>query len=197
MTSKRKAVRAVAAGPGEITRLIDAANRGVTAAREELAATVYGQLRGLAARQLGRSGLGGNQTLSATALVNEVYLKLLRANALSANDRAHFFGIAAKAMRQVIVDYFKSKSRAKRSAPTSALVEELAIDAGAMRVDQLLQIDEALNRLEADNPQAAQVFECRFFTGYGAVETAEIVGCSVRTGERLWRQARQTVAAHL
>ena len=99
-------------------------------------------------------------------------------------------------LRSIIVDYYRSKSRTKRDAPTVSY-DELVIDQSHLKPESLLQIDEALTRLEGENPRAAAVFEHRFFAGYTSAETAEYLGIALRTTERLWQISRRTIAEHL
>jgi RNA polymerase sigma-70 factor, ECF subfamily len=170
---------------GEVTRLLQRARRGEPAALERLVPLVYEDLRRLARRQLGHEH--GERTLNATALVHESYLKL-GMGALAATDRAHFLGIAARAMRQVLVDHARDRKAAKRGG---GLWERTTLTDGAWArdfdPDGILALDEALTTLE---PRQRQVVECRFFGGLEEQEIAAALGVSERTVHRDWVKAR-------
>jgi len=170
---------------GEVTRLLRAAREGEPAALEQLVPLVYENLRRLARRQLGREY--GERTLNPTALVHEAYLKL-GAGAMVARDRAHFLAIAARAMRQVLVDHARDRKAAKRGG---GLWERTTLTdgawAGEFDPDGLLALDEALAKLE---PRQRQVVECRFFGGMEEQEIAAALGVSQRTVHRDWVKAR-------
>ena len=146
--------------PGEVTRLLRSARDGQPAALERLIPLLYEDLRRLAQRQLGREY--GDRTLNATALVHESYLKF-GGIALAATDRAHFLSMAARAMRQVLVDHARDRKAAKRGG---GLWERITLTDGAWAQefdsDGVLALDEALRGLE---PRERQVVECRFFGG--------------------------------
>jgi RNA polymerase sigma factor (TIGR02999 family) len=170
---------------GEVTRLLRSARAGEPGAIERLVPLVYDDLRRLAQRQLGHEY--GERTLNATALVHESYLKL-GAAALSATDRSHFLAIAARAMRQVLVDHARDRKAAKRGG---GLWERTTLTDGAsvkdFDPDGVLALDEALAALE---PRQRQVVECRFFGGMEEQEIAAALGVSERTVHRDWMKAR-------
>jgi RNA polymerase sigma factor (TIGR02999 family) len=170
---------------GEVTRLLRSARAGDPAALERLVPLVYEDLRRLARRQLGHEYV--ERTLNATALVHESYLKL-GAGALAATDRAHFLAIAARAMRQVLVDHARDRKAAKRGG---GLWESITLTDGAwvrkFDPDGVLVLDEALAALE---PRQRQVVECRFFGGMEEQEIAAAIGVSERTVHRDWMKAR-------
>lgn len=170
---------------GEVTRLLRAANEGEGAALERLVPLVYEDLRRLARRQLGHEYR--ERTLSPTALVHESYLKL-GAIGLVARDRAHFLAIAARAMRQVLVDHARDRKAAKRGG---GVWERTTLTDGAWArefdPDGMLMLDEALTELE---PRQRQVVECRFFGGMEEQEIAAALGVSERTVHRDWIKAR-------
>ena len=170
---------------GEVTRLLRAAREGEPAALEQLVPLVYEDLRRLARRQLGHEY--GERTLNPTALVHESYLKL-GAGAMVAKDRAHFLAIAARAMRQVLVDHARDRKAAKRGG---GLWERTTLTdgvwAGEFDPDGMLALDEALGELE---PRQRQVVECRFFGGMEEQEIAAALGVSERTVHRDWVKAR-------
>jgi RNA polymerase sigma factor (TIGR02999 family) len=170
---------------GEVTRLLRAAHRGEAAALEQLVPLVYEDLRRLAERQLGREF--GERTLNATALVHESYLKLGQ-GVMLAQDRAHFLAIAARVMRQVLVDHARHRKAAKRGG---GLWERTTLSdgvwVGEFDVDGMLALDEALAELDA---RQRQVVECRFFGGMEEREIAAALGVSERTVHRDWVKAR-------
>lgn len=149
---------------------------------------VYDELRVLARAQLRGEGTG--HTLSATALVHEAYLRLAEREKLTPGDRRHFFAIAAQAMRRVLVDYARTRKRKKRGAgevPVALPAEEFL---SAEAADELVSMDEALERLAKANDRAARVVEQRFFAGLTLEETAEVLGVSMKTVQRDWMLAR-------
>lgn len=149
---------------------------------------VYDELRLLAKAQLRGEGVG--HTLSATALVHEAYLRLAEREKLSPADRRHFFAIAAQAMRRVLVDYARTRKRKKRGAGEVPI----SLDAGEFlspqAADELVSLDEALERLAKANERAARVVEQRFFAGLTLDETADVMGVSMKTVQRDWLLAR-------
>jgi RNA polymerase sigma-70 factor (ECF subfamily) len=176
---------------GEVTRLLRRAHDGEPAALERLVPLVYEDLRRLARRQLGHEY--GERTLNATALVHESYLKL-GVGALAASDRGHFFAIAARAMRQVLVDHARDRKAAKRGG---GMWERTTLTDGAwvreFDVDGVLALDDALAALE---PRQRQVVECRFFGGLEEQEIAAALGISERTVHRDWMKARAWLYRH-
>jgi RNA polymerase sigma factor (TIGR02999 family) len=171
--------------PGDVTRLLEAAVAGDSQALDRLVPLVYEDLRRVAHRQLDREG--GGHTLQTTALIHEAYLKLAVGGAMSATSRAHFLAIAARAMRQVLVDYARRRKAAKRGGGVISVT--LGDEAGApdTSADDLLALDDALNQLD---PRQRQVIECRFFGGMEEKDIAEALGISERTVRRDWVKAR-------
>jgi RNA polymerase sigma factor (TIGR02999 family) len=170
---------------GEVTRLLQAAQGGETDALERLLPLVYDDLRRLARRQLGYEY--AERTLNPTALVHESYLKLGRP-AMAARDRAHFLAIAARAMRQVLVDQARDRKADKRGGgewERTTLTD--GAWAGEFDPDGVLALDEALGKLE---PRQRQVVEGRFFGGMEEQEIAAALGISERTVHRDWIKAR-------
>jgi RNA polymerase sigma factor (TIGR02999 family) len=154
----------------------------------QLLSQVYDQLRVIARSRLARERVG--HSLQATELVHEAFLKLQKHPSLLHADRARFFNAAAEAMRRILIDHARGKGRLKRGGGmkrTVADVAELAEDADP---DQIMALDEAIARLEKDEPQAAAVLKLRFFTGLSVAETAEVTGLSERTVKREWQYAR-------
>ena len=172
--------------PEPITALLVAHRLGRPDAFDKLVSLVYPELRRVARRQLRpwRPGL----TLDSGAVVHEAYLKLVDQTKVEWQDRSHFFAIAARVMRHVIVDYARKRHAQKRGGGIIAITDrEVAIQAQA---EELVGLNELLARLEAENPRMLQVVECRFFAGYSETETAEALGVSARTVERDWLRAR-------
>jgi RNA polymerase sigma factor (TIGR02999 family) len=172
-----------------LTQLLAAARGGDGGARERLFAAVYDELRRIAHRQL--AGRRPGQTLSTTALVHEAYVKLAAANgAVAASDRAHFFALAARAMRQILIDYARSRWTAKRGAGVAAVsLDDLQV-AVAEKAEEVLAVDAALRQLEANDARLGQVVEWRFFGGLSMEEIASALGVSDRTIKRDWQKAR-------
>ncbi|HEY0777289.1 MAG TPA: ECF-type sigma factor [Gemmatirosa sp.] len=179
------------------TSLLRAARAGNSAAFDQLFARVYHELARVAHRVRRRSD---NETLDTTALVHETYLKLLPARDAGGawNDRAHFLGIAARAMRQVLVNAAEARMTEKRGGRGAVAVpiDDFAI-AAPVRPEHLLALDEALARLAALDDRQARVVEARVFAGLTAEETAEALGISVPTVQRDWRAARAWLARAL
>jgi RNA polymerase sigma factor (TIGR02999 family) len=147
---------------------------------------VYDELRGVARRQL----RGGSDTLQATALVHEAYMRLAEDERVSSRGRAYFFGAAARAMRQILVDHARVRSRAKRGGGETPLTLKTG-DAGVDSLTtDLLDLHRALEVLEELNPRQARVVECRYFAGLDVNETAEALAVSPRTVKRDWMLAR-------
>ena len=173
-------------GLGEVTRLLHAARAGEPEALERVVPLVYDDLRRLARHQLGREY--GERTLDATALVHEAYLKVAGSGTLVAADRAHFLAIAARAMRQVLVDHARERKAAKRGGgdwERTTLTDGAWV--GEFHPDELLALDEAMQELD---PRQRQVVEYRFFGGMGEREIADVLGISERTVHRDWMKAR-------
>jgi len=179
----------------EVSRLLEAVQRGDRAALDNLYALVYGELRVLAHRQRRRWDASG--TLNTTALVHESYLKLVKQRTLHLQTRAHFFALAATAIRHIVSNYARDRRAGKRGAGvrTVSLTEIGTGPAGQLPVsddhaDVLVAIDEALTRLEQVSPRQRGVVECRFFGGMSIDETAAALGVSPRTVKRDWMLAQ-------
>jgi RNA polymerase sigma factor (TIGR02999 family) len=155
---------------------------------ESLFGAIYDELRILARRQIAR--LPPGQTLSPTALVHEAYVKLADHSARGLRSQQHFRALAARAMRQVIIDYLRRRHTHKRSpGPPLATLSDVAMPAEASGED-LLALDEALRRLEALDERQARIVEMRFFAGLDVDEVAGVLGISERTVKREWQKAR-------
>lgn len=173
----------------EVTQVLDAIARGDPHAPSRLLPLVYEELRRLAAHKLAQEKPG--QTLQATALVHEAYLRLIGAEqAHSWNGRGHFFAAAAEAMRRILVENARRKRRLRHGGGRRRIdleAVEIAADAPS---DDLLALDEALEQLAADEPEAAAVVKLRYFTGLTIEQAAEALDLSVRTANRHWAFAR-------
>jgi RNA polymerase sigma factor (TIGR02999 family) len=173
---------------GDVTDLLIAYRDGDREAFERLIPLVYDDLRRIARRQLGRGRPG--RTLDTTALVHEAYIDLARSSRLEINDRRHFFAVAARAMRQVIIDYARERAAAKRGGgrtPVPLDLVQIPVDAQA---EVVLAIDGALRRLSELNERLTRVFECRYFAGLSEQETAEALDLSLRTVQRDWMKGK-------
>jgi RNA polymerase sigma factor (TIGR02999 family) len=171
------------------TEMLLAYRDGTPGAFDRLVELVYPELRRVARQQL-LHGRPDGSVLSTTALVHETYLKLVDQTRIGATDRDHFLAIAARAMRQVIVDHARSRRAAKRGAGArhvSLASREIAVEEEA---EHLSNLDEALQRLSQENPRLLHVVECRFFAGYSEAETARALDVSARTVERDWLRAK-------
>lgn len=153
---------------------------------DQLVTLVYGELRRMAHRRLALEG--GPHSLDTTGLVHEAYLKLVDST-VPVRNRRYFFGAAARAMRQVLVDLARRRRSLKRGGGVQCLpLEESQVEVDAYATE-LIQLDDALRRLTVDHPRAARVVECRFFGGLGVVETGEVLDVSPTTVKRDWALA--------
>ena len=173
----------------DVTRILSAIEHGDSKASEELLPLVYDELRKLAAQKLAQERPG--QTLQATALVHEAYLRLVDVEqAQHWNSRGHFFAAAAEAMRQILVQNARRRSRVKHGGGRARVdVDDLEI-AAPERSEDLLALDEALSQLAAADPQAAELVKLRYFAGCTIPQAAEVLGVSPRTADFLWAYAR-------
>ena len=178
----------------EVTRILSAIEEGDPNAAEQLLPLVYEELRLLAAQRLAHEKPG--QTLQATALVHEAYLRLTASPGRESGEdvrwdhRGHFFAAAAEAMRRILLNRARDKKRLKRGGERHRVDLdhiEIALDSND---EDLMALDEALNRLEALHPQKAQVVKLRFFAGCSLEETAQLLGISRATAQRHWAYAR-------
>ncbi len=171
----------------EITELLTSIAAGNRAASEQLLSLVYDELRQLASRRL--KSERPNQTLDATALVHEAYLRLFGANSRPAfRDRGHFFAAAATAMRRMVMDRARRKSTEKRGgAVRRQSVDEVP---APERNDELLALDAALQKFELIDPQKATLVELRYFGGLTSAQAAAVLGISATTADRHWAYAR-------
>jgi RNA polymerase sigma factor (TIGR02999 family) len=180
---------------GQITSLLAAMKRGDAHAESHLVELVYGELHALARQRMNRERR--DHTLQPTALVNEAYLRLMRDKDGEWKDRAHFFAMAALAMRRVLVDHARSRAAAKRPDARQKVELEAFMASETPHVDQMLMIDEALTRLAALDARQARVVEMIYFGGMTHEQAAEAIGVSSKTVKRDWRDARAWLQAEL
>ena len=181
-------------GP-EITQWLDAARGGDRGALDRVLSTLYNELHAMARRQL--AGQYG-QTLDATALVHEAYLKLIGRREVQFDDRAHFFAYAASAMRSVVVDYARQRMAQKRGGDLHRVTELPDDVEGGLRLDEdMLALDTALTKLADVDPKLAQVVELRYFGGLSEQEIADLLKRSERSIRRDWQKARMYLLASL
>ena len=179
----------------DITALLDAARDGDRGALDNVLATLYQELHTMARRQL--AGQHG-QTLDATALVHEAYLKLIGRREAQFDDRAHFFAYAASAMRSVVVDYARQRMAQKRGGDLHRVTELPEEIEGGLRLDEdMLGLDTALNQLAAVDERLARVVELRYFAGLSELEIAELLDRSERSIRRDWQKAKLFLLASL
>jgi RNA polymerase sigma-70 factor (ECF subfamily) len=171
-----------------ITRLLTAWSGGNEAALETLAPIVYDELHRVATRQM--AGERPGHVLQPTALVNEVYVRLIDWRSVRWQNRAHFFSVAAAMMRRILVDAARARQRVKRGAePVHVTLSDVA-DLPALRSQDLIRLDDALRTLETLNPRESRVVELRFFGGLTLEEVAEVLKVSVGTVRRDWTLAQ-------
>jgi RNA polymerase sigma factor (TIGR02999 family) len=173
----------------EVTRILSAIEHGDPRASEQLLPLVYDELRKLAAHKLAREAPG--QTLDATALVHEAYLRLVDAPSdRHWNSRGHFFGAAAESMRRILVEAARRKDSLKRGGDRVRQPLDEATMAAPQVGEDILALDEALDRLAANDREAAELVKLRFFAGLTAEQAADVLGISARTADRTWGYAR-------
>ncbi|MBI5363898.1 MAG: sigma-70 family RNA polymerase sigma factor [Planctomycetes bacterium] len=174
--------------PGDITLLLSRARSNDARAAEELFQRLYGELRALAGAAMQRDRAG--HTLQPTAIVHEAWIKLAAPGALGVNDREHFLALAARAMRQVLVDHARGKEREKRGGGREAIsLHDEAAPSGMAEIDVLV-LEEALERLAQYSALKARIVELRFFGGLSIDEIANVVGLSSSSVDREWSFAR-------
>jgi|SRR5262245_38441246 len=172
----------------EVTRLLMAWRNGDQEALELLTPLVYGELRRMAHRYMRRER--PDHTLQTSALVNEAFLRLIDCRQIDWQNRAHFFGLAAQLMRQILIDHARSHARAKRGgALRQVSFEETAI-VSVGRAAELIALDDALAALAAFDLSKSRIVELRFFGGLSNEEVGEVMGMSLRTIEREWQKAK-------
>lgn len=180
----------------DLTRILSESRAGRTGAAEELAVLLYDELRALARQEL--AGERRQHTLQPTALVHEAYLRLVGTDGGGAfENRAHFFGAAASAIRRVLVDHARRRARAKRGGGVVVLSLDALDPAQRIPDPELLGLDEALAQLAQLDPTKARIVELRFFAGLSVEELARALGLSESTVRRHWRMARAWLRGEL
>jgi RNA polymerase sigma factor (TIGR02999 family) len=172
----------------EVTRILSAMEQGEPHAAELLLPLVYDELRRLAAEKLAQEKPG--QTLQATALVHEAYLRLVGDGGVEWDNRRHFFAAAAEAMRRILVEQARRKGRKKRGGERLRVSLDAVEPAAAAPDDDLLALDEALSRLAQADPLAAELVKLRYFAGLSIPQAADALRIGARSADRLWAYAR-------
>jgi RNA polymerase sigma factor (TIGR02999 family) len=175
--------------PSDVTRMLSQIEQGDPAAAEQLLPLIYDELRKLAAAKLAQEKQG--QTLQATALVHEAYLRLVGGKASADwNGRGHFFAAAAEAMRRILIENARRKSRVKHGGGLARVELNEADVVSHLEPDELLALDEAMSRLAVEDAAKAKLVELRYFAGLSNEEAAEFLGISTATAKRHWRYAK-------
>ncbi len=179
----------MAEGAGDVTRLLAQIRAGNHEVAGELIPLVYEELRRIAGKQMGSERSG--HTLQATALVHEAYLRLAGGEQVEWQNRAHFFAIAAITMRRVLMDYARKRTAGKRGGDAARKVDlDAELIVGDDRLEEVVALDEVLERLTVMDPRQGRIVELRFFGGLSVEETAEVMGISEITVKREWRSAK-------
>ena len=172
----------------DVTALLRAHRGGEPGAFDRLVPLVYEDLRRVARAQLRRLRVG--ETLDTTGLVHEAYLRLVDPERATWHDRGHFLAVSAVAMRQILIDHARERSRLKRGGGEAPVTFDEALAAVSADAERLLDIDRALDDLARTDARLARIVECRFFGGLSEQETADALGLSLRTAQRDWLKAR-------
>jgi RNA polymerase sigma-70 factor (ECF subfamily) len=178
-----------------VTELLEQLSAGKEGAMNDLLPVVYAELRRQAARYLRRERK--NHTLQPTALVNEAFFRLVDQRNVQWQNRAHFFGVAAQAMRRILIDHARTEQRIKRGGVKQHVTLDEGMLAEQARSIDILALDEVLTRLAAIDERQAKVVELRFFAGLSVDETAEVMGISNATVKREWSMAKAWLYAQL
>ena len=175
-------------GSDQITQLLVDWGNGDEVALEQLMPLVYDELRRMARNYMRRQPSG--HTFQTTELIHEAYLKLAKQNEPNWQNRAHFYGVAAKAMRHILVDYARSKMSEKRGGPGAKVTLEDNMIASVQRTEEIVALDDALHRLAALDERKSRVVEMKFFAGLNIDEIAEVLKISPETVKRDWQFSR-------
>ncbi len=175
--------------PRSVTLALRQARQGDRAAEEELLRLTYRELRRIAGARMREERSG--HTLQPTALVHEAYMRLAGQERVEWRDRGHFFGLASQMMRRVLVDFARERLAEKRGCGQPKLVLDwLEIESTPAKLEEILAVDQALERLQELDPQQAKIVELHYFSGLSVKETAEALGVSTRTVDRDWSMAQ-------
>lgn len=180
---------------GQVTRILEAVGAGDEHAAEQLLPLVYEELRRLAAARMAHEAPG--QTLQATALVHEAWLRLVGPRPVQWNGRGHFFGAAAEAMRRILLERARKKGRLRHGGHLERVNFDRVTIATQDRDDVIVAVHEALEKLAAQSPQQAEIVKLRYFGGFEHAEIAEVLGLSEPTVRRHWAYARSWLYAEL
>jgi RNA polymerase sigma-70 factor, ECF subfamily len=180
---------------GSFTPILERARHGDSAARSRLFEVLYAELRVRAADQVRRMGTGAE--IQATELVNEAYLKLLRADRVRFEDRAHFLAVASRSMRQVLVDHVRSRRRIKRGGEAEREPLDAVVATFEERSGNLVELDAALEELARRDEVGARAVDLRFFAGLSSKDTAALLGLSERSFDRKWQLVKSWLASRL
>lgn len=186
---------ALMGNPAEVTFLLSAMSQGDSEAASLLMPLIYAELRRLAGGYMRRER--PDHTLQATALLHEAYLKLVEQRAVNWQSRAHFFGIAAQLMRRILIDHARAHLRQKRGGEQQKVSLDEAVVFSEDKSEELMAVDQALDRLAQLDPRQARVVEMRFFAGLSVEEIAAVLGVSPKTVKRDWSVARAWLYADL
>jgi RNA polymerase sigma factor (TIGR02999 family) len=179
----------------DVTQVLEKLRNGDRRAADELLPLVYDEFRALARHYLAQERM--NHTLQPTALVHEAYMKLVDQTRVDWQGKSHFFAVAAQAMRRILVDHARSRQREKRGGGRARVVLDEAVALSPQKDEDVLALDEALERLAQLDPRQAKVVELRFFGGLNVEEVAEALGVSKRTVEGDWTFARAWLSREL
>ncbi|MHC4847311.1 MAG: sigma-70 family RNA polymerase sigma factor [Planctomycetota bacterium] len=180
---------------GRVTEVLGELRRGEPGARDELFRLVYAELHRRAAAQMRREAAG--HTLQPTALVHETYLKLVGENADAWNDHAHFLAAASRAMREILVDFARSRAALKRGGGRTRITLDEESHEGGRPTDEVLAVHESLGKLVKIDPEWSRVVELRFFGGLTLEEVAAVMGTSLSSVKRIWSRARAWLLAEM
>ena len=180
---------------GDVTGLLQAWSEGDEEALKQLTPIVYRELHQLAARYMAKER--ASHTLQPTALVNEVYLRLVRARGVSWQNRAHFFAVCARTMRHILINFARARRYKKRGGDAVSVTLDDALGVVTQPTVDLIALDEALNNLAKLDPRKSLVVELRFFGGLSVNETAEVLKISSETVMRDWKFAKVWLAREL
>jgi RNA polymerase sigma factor (TIGR02999 family) len=180
----------------DVTRILNEIEQGDPSAAEQLLPLVYDELRRLAAAKMAHEAPG--QTLQATALVHDAYIRLVDVEeAQHWDSRGHFFAAAAESMRRILIDHARKKARTKRGGDLQEIDLDAIDIADCVSPESLLRIDEALTSLAQDDPPAAEIVKLRYFAGLSVEQAAEVLAISPRTAYRHWNYARAWLCGEL
>lgn len=174
--------------PGEVTQILIDLRRGDRGDQDRLILLVYNELRRIAGAHLRREV--AHHSLQPTALVHEAYMRLVDIDTVDWQSRAHFFSVASRVMRRILVDNARARHADKRGGGAPTIFIEEALLASPSRAPEIIALDEALNQLALLNERQAKIVEMRFFGGMTEEETGDVLGISVRTVKRDWRIAK-------